>query len=138
MRTAIIVVVLALMALVIYWLAHSSDKTPPVASPGAVIGDAISVQLDAKTRGGTAVRILAMRDELKQLIALDTFDGDSTKQTLQSFDELKGDVQKAREELITRGASAAEVDHWLANNHWAETIALAEQVRAKATPAPAQ
>jgi len=132
MRNMVIVIIVLSVALGIYFMAHAGDAKPVVSSPTTVVGDAISTDLDFRTRAGLEVRILSQDRDFKQLLAMGNApDEETAKGELKSYEELQQDVAKGREDLIRDGSSAQSVDAWLAKLNWAEVGDLADQVRSK-------
>jgi len=132
MRNVIIVIIVLSVALGIYFMAHAGDAKPVVASPSSVVTDAISNDLDFKTKAGLEVRILSQDRDFKQLLAMGSApDEETAKSELKSYEELQQDVAKGREDLINDGSSAQAVDAWLTKLNWAEVGDLADQVRSK-------
>jgi hypothetical protein len=132
MRYIVIVIIVLSVGFGIYCMGHASDAKPVVSSPSSLVADAISTDLDFKTRAGLEVRILSQDRDFKQLLAMGTaVDEETAKTELKSYEELQQDVAKGKEDLVRTGSSAQSVDAWLAKLNWPEVGDLADQVRSK-------
>jgi hypothetical protein len=131
MRMTIAIVLILLTALGIYFMAHASDSKPLVSTPSSVIADSISDDLDFRTKASIQLRIEAQERDFKQLLAMGAIDDESAKVSLDRFEELKIDVEKARSDLINTGTTAKAFDGWLKHLRWGEVQDLAPKIRSK-------
>ena len=146
MKPLAIIAVLAIAIGLVVWLCLGSSAPPakPGAKPGTSatspssgIVDAITVQLDAKTKA-VGLEITSTSNDLKQTLARDPLDGEAARGQLKSYDDLVTRVASAREELATRGTAASDIDAWLTRYHWAETQELAKSLRDRVASLPQQ